>query len=86
MQLTGVMLITGALAIGSVCQAQTPSPATAATAAPQPDLGPKVGDVAPDFTLPGSTKDGKLAKLVHLSDLKGQVVVLAFFPKARTSG
>ena len=83
MRLTGVMLITGAVAIGSVCQAQTPAPATAVA---QPDLGPKVGDVAPDFTLPGSTKDGKLAKLVHLSDLKGQVVVLAFFPKARTSG
>ena len=80
MQLTGMMCITGAVAIGSVCQAQTPAPAA------QPDLGPKVGDVAPDFTLPGSTKDGKLAKLVHLSDFKGQVVVLAFFPKARTSG
>ena len=63
------------------------APAAAQTAAPaQPDLGPKVGDVAPDFTLPASTKDGKLAKLVHLADLKGQVVVLAFFPKARTSG
>ena len=50
------------------------------------DLGPKVGDVAPDFTLPASTKAGTLAKPVRLADLKGQVVVLAFFPKARTSG
>jgi peroxiredoxin len=41
---------------------------------------------APDFTLPASTKDGTLAKPVRLADLKGQVVVLAFFPKARTSG
>jgi peroxiredoxin Q/BCP len=58
-----------------------------AQAAPAPqDAGPKLGDVAPDFTLPASTKDGKLAKPVHLADLKGQVVVLAFFPKARTSG
>ena len=56
-----------------------------ATPAPQ-DAGPKGGDMAPDFTLPASTKDGRLAKPVHLSDLKGQVVVLAFFPKARTSG
>ena len=48
--------------------------------------GPKVGDVAPDFTLPASTKAGTLAKPVRLADLKGQVVVLAFFPKARTSG
>lgn len=54
--------------------------------APQAVPGPAVGDVAPDFTLPASTKDGRLAKPVHLADLKGQVVVLAFFPKARTSG
>jgi peroxiredoxin Q/BCP len=57
----------------------------AAQAPAQADVGPKVGDVAPDFTLPASTKAG-LAKPVHLADLKGQVVVLAFFPKARTSG
>lgn len=58
----------------------------AQTPAPQPMPGPAVGDLAPDFTLPASTKDGRLAKPVHLADLKGQVVVLAFFPKARTSG
>lgn len=54
--------------------------------APAQDPGPHVGDVAPDFTLPASTRAGKLAKPIHLADLKGQVVVLAFFPKARTSG
>jgi peroxiredoxin Q/BCP len=80
MRLMRVMLLTGGIVAGSVCHAQTPAPAA------QPDLGAKVGDVAPDFTLPGSTKAGKLTKPVHLSDLKGQVVVLAFFPKARTSG
>lgn len=58
--------------------AQSPAPAAA--------QGPAVGDAAPDFTLPASTRDGKLAKPVHLAGLKGQVVVLAFFPKARTSG
>ena len=42
----------------------------------------KVGDVAPDFTLGAS--DGKTYKL---SDFKGkQAVVLAWFPKAFTSG
>jgi peroxiredoxin Q/BCP len=42
----------------------------------------KVGDKAPDFTLPGS--DGKTYKL---SDFKGkQAVVLAWFPKAFTKG
>ncbi len=40
-----------------------------------------VGDAAPDFTLAGS--DGQSHTL---SDLRGQFVVLAFFPKAYTSG
>jgi len=41
-----------------------------------------VGDMAPDFKLPGS--DGKTH---HLSDYRGkQAVVLAWFPKAYTSG
>src|SRR3979409_779508 len=42
----------------------------------------KVGDKAPDFTLPGS--DGKTYKL---SDFKGkQAVVIAWFPQAFTGG
>lgn len=42
----------------------------------------KVGDAAPDFTLPAS--DGKTYKL---SDFKGKkAVVLAWFPKAFTGG
>ncbi len=47
---------------------------------------PKVGELAPDFTLKGSTKDGLLPKPIHLADFRGQTVVLAFFPKARTKG
>ena len=73
-----------ALALASVF-ALAPS-VGAQAAAPAQDLAPRVGDVAPDFSLPASTKDGKLAQPVRLSDLKGQVVVLAFFPKARTGG
>ena len=45
----------------------------------------KVGDVAPDFTVAAVTKDG-LAKPFQLSAHKGETVVLAFFPRARTSG
>lgn len=41
----------------------------------------KVGDKAPDFSLPGS--DGKTHTL---SQYKGHYVVLAWFPKAFTGG
>ena len=41
----------------------------------------KTGDVAPEFCLKGS--DGKDYKL---SELKGQAVVIAWYPKAFTGG
>jgi peroxiredoxin Q/BCP len=47
---------------------------------------PTVGQEAPDFTLPGATRFGVLKAPVHLAEYRGQVVVLAFFPKARTKG
>ncbi|MEY2733045.1 MAG: hypothetical protein RL340_104 [Gemmatimonadota bacterium] len=50
------------------------------------DGGPKVGDLAPDFTLPASTKNGIRPTPVNLRALRGQTVVLAFFPKVRTGG
>ena len=56
------------------------------TPAPQPETGPKVGEVAPNFTLPGATRYGLLRDPVQLSDLRGKTVVLAFFIKARTRG
>ena len=55
-------------------------------AAPAPDVGPKVGEMAPDFEFTGITRYGKLANPQKLSDFRGQTVVLAFFPKARTRG
>jgi peroxiredoxin Q/BCP len=42
----------------------------------------KVGDAAPDFTLPAT--DGKTYSLGK--DLKGHWVVLGWFPKAFTAG
>jgi len=45
-----------------------------------------LGAAAPDFTLPGATRYGVLARPIHLSDFRGKIVVLAFFFKARTKG
>lgn len=69
------LLAAVALLIGSVAGAQDAPPG-----------GPKVGDLAPDFTLPAATRAGVNPAPVKLSDLRGQTVVLAFFPKARTGG
>ncbi len=45
-----------------------------------------VGEMAPDFTVTGATRYGILQDPVRLSDLRGEVVVLAFFFRARTRG
>lgn len=42
--------------------------------------------MAPDFELLAATKTGPSQTPVRLSDLRGQTVVIAFFPKARTGG
>jgi peroxiredoxin Q/BCP len=67
------------IAPASLARAQQP-------AAPAPEVGPKVGEMAPDFEFTGITRYGKLASSQKLSDFRGQTVVLAFFPKARTRG
>ena len=45
-----------------------------------------VGETAPDFTVTGATRYGILQEPVSLSELRGDVVVLAFFFRARTPG
>jgi cytochrome oxidase Cu insertion factor (SCO1/SenC/PrrC family) len=53
----------------------------------QPQTGTPlaVGVEAPDFTLSSATRSG-VGKPVSLHDYRGQVVVLAFFYRARTAG
>lgn len=46
----------------------------------------EVGQVAPDFEVPGATRYGVLRDPVRLSDYRGKTVVLAFFFRARTRG
>jgi hypothetical protein len=66
----------------------TPAVLLAQESPSRPGITPplEIGVAAPDFSLPGATRYGVLAKPVRLSDFKGKTVVLAFFFKARTSG
>ncbi|HEY5218890.1 MAG TPA: redoxin domain-containing protein [Gemmatimonadaceae bacterium] len=76
-------LFTAALTLGlsaTVATAQAPS------AGMQQPAGPEVGATAPDFTAPWADASGPIATPVHLADLRGKVVVLAFFPLDRSSG
>jgi cytochrome oxidase Cu insertion factor (SCO1/SenC/PrrC family) len=88
MKLLSVFVVAGmgllAMSAAASGQGQPPQPPQPAQTPPAPaqysaDL--KAGDAAPEFALPGS--DGKVHKL---SDYKGKVVVLAWFPKAFTGG
>ena len=75
-----------ALSLTATLAAAVPRTAVAQQpAAPAPPT-PEVGTMAPDFTVPGATRYGLLRDPVHLSDYRGQTVVLAFFFKARTKG
>lgn len=78
-----VLALAAALAATAPLHAQQPQ--SRSTAARQP-AGLEVGTMAPDFVIPGATRYGMLAQPVKLSDFRGQTVVLAFFPRARTRG
>ena len=69
--------LTMALPLASLLTVAAGAQQPAATS--QPEL--KVGDMAPDFTLPAS--DGQT---YSLSKLRGKTVVVAWFPKAFTAG
>ena len=77
------------LIAASWATAQTPSPTPPPrTAPPAPHTNLKVGQAAPDFTLPSSISgpDGRKTRY-KLSDFKGKKnVVLAFYVFAFTGG
>lgn len=82
---------TAAAAQGNSYPTTTPTtgPTTAPVTAPAPPPPPaeiEVGKVAPDFTMEWADATGQRAKPVKLSELRGKVVVLAFYPADRTSG
>ena len=75
-----------AAAVATLAQQPTPTPTPAKPPPPHTNL--KVGDKAPDFTLPSTAvgQDGKGLRF-KLSDFKGKKnVVLAFYVLAFTGG
>ena len=72
----------------AAAQTPTPTPAPTRTAPPAPHTNLKVGQAAPDFTLPSSISGPDGRKVSYkLSDFKGKKnVVLAFYVFAFTGG
>jgi len=77
--------LTAAIALVLLSAGASAQSATQAGSVAVP-AGPDVGQVAPDFTAPWADGSGGRATPVTLSALRGKVVVVAFYPKDRTSG
>jgi thioredoxin-dependent peroxiredoxin len=75
-----------ALALVTLSAGASAQSATQAGAVAAPPAGPDVGQAAPDFTAQWADASGARSAPVSLSALRGKVVVVAFYPKDRTSG
>jgi hypothetical protein len=83
-----VVFLFAAASIAAAQPTPTPTPAKPATP-PVPHTNLKVGQAAPDFTLPSTiaAPDGRSVVRYKLSDFKGKKnVVLAFYVLAFTGG
>ena len=85
--------IAALLIVASTASAQSgsyPAPTGAAPAAqpapPPPPSEIDIGKIAPDFAMQWADSSGAIAKPLRLRDLRGKVVVLAFYPADRSSG
>ena len=72
-----------ALLSGAMASVALAVPATAQNETGHPL---EVGQMAPDFAIPGATRYGVVRDPIKLSDFRGKTVVLAFFLKVRTRG
>ena len=68
------------LAVAAPLAAQGTQQGSASMAPPAAAMVPSAGELAPDFTLPWADSKGVRSAPLTLSKLRGQVVVLAFYP------
>lgn len=80
------LFASSAFAQNPTAPAPTASQAAAQPAPPPPPAEIDIGKIAPDFTMEWADSSGPIAKPVKLSDFRGKVVVLAFYPADRSTG
>ena len=84
--LVALLVATAASAQSTTAPASTSAAPATAPAAPPPPAEIEVGKIAPDFTMEWADSSGAIAAPLKLSNLRGKVVVLAFYPADRSSG
>lgn len=83
---SSLLALSAALALAAPLAAQTQSGQATAGPAVAMMPAPAVGQAAPDFSAPWADSSGVKPAPITLQSLRGNVVVLAFYPKDRSSG